>query len=261
MKKTILFHDASNTVAKNINNLIIQDIYNKANVIRHKTHGQLFAIYQKAKPQIVFLTASEYTQETHNFILDHVGDCQIYLIIDIDVNNADLMTFWDKTPIKRIVNKEISQQLSNSSIAFGKMYNPNMFFDQKLQRNNKIAVILSNNTKDNESVYDITYPNKVEDKSIIVLNNAEFESPVNLGIFNGADFAMILNTFDALIDISGDFALEAQACNIKYYNIDNQTPKQAIENKAFKNLDANLSDCTYEKFVEEKLLPDIRNII
>ena len=257
MKKTILLHDASNQTSKNINKSIMDLTHESHNIILNTVHGNLFNIYQQHKPSYIFLNASEYTQEFQDFLMDHAGDTSIFLFIENNIDNTSLIEFWNSRPVKIIANVQYKNLYNNCVAVYDKMYNEQIFNNKKLNRNDKIAVMLSADNSKNNTIQEILYPNNF-DRKVVVFNNPEFQSPVNLGILNASDLSIVLNSFDGLIDIDQQLYLEAQACNIKYYDIQTVNPKEAIINNNFKTLNANLNDYTYLKFTTEQILPNIK---
>ena len=261
MKKTILLHDSQNIISKNINRLIIELTHQSHNVIMNTVHGNLFNIYQREKPEYIFLSASEYTQEFQDFLTDHSNDTNIFLFIDNDdhVQNKQLSEFWSsRSSMKIIANKNCQNKYTNCIAEYDDMYDENIFYDRKLQRNDRIAVILSNDNNKNDILQEILYPN-VFDHKLVVFNNPDFKSPVNLGILNSSDLSIVLNIYGAVLDMDQKLYLQAQACKTKYYDISNIQVKEAILNQNFKISNLDLNNHTYLKFVTEKILPHIRN--
>ena len=257
MKTTVLLHDAKNSMSKNINQEILSCIENDCDIILDPVHSNLFNIYQQIKPRYILLNASEYTQEFQDFLMDHANDTNIFLFIDTYIDNQQLIDFWNTRPIQIFVNKSYKNQYNKYVSDYDKLYNHNIFYDKQLKRNNKIAVILSQNNVQNEKIENILYPNSINHK-VVVFNNPNFKSLVNLGILNEMDLSDIFNTFESVIDLDKSLYLEAQACGIKYYDITNTEPKEAIIDNKFQALDLNLKDFTYSKFVKEKIIPNIR---
>lgn len=257
MKKIILLHDASSQTSKNINKSIIDSTYESYDTIHNNIHGNLFNIYQQYRPAYVFLNASEYTQEFQDFLMEHSSDTNIFLWIENNIDNQQLIEFWNSRQIKIISSTEYKHFYTNCIATYNKMYNEAIFNNQELDRNNKIAVMLSADNTKNSIIQEILYPNNFG-RRVVVFNNPEFQSPVNLGILNALDLSVVLNSFDAFIDIDQQLYLEAQACRIKYYDIETMNPKEAILNNKFKTLDANLEDYTYIKFTKEQILPHIK---
>ena len=102
---------------------------------------------------------------------------------------------------------------------------------------------------------EIIYPNNKHDHKVVVVNNPEYDSPVNVGVFNYYDLAFILKTFDKVIDIDKIFQLESQACGIKYLDIGNEDILDTINNNKYSQDIDNLSEHTYNHFVKEEFLP------
>lgn len=256
MNKIVLLHDGQNNVIKGINKYLIKEISERPEdrIIFNRTHGSLFAIYQKHKPNVVFLQASEYSQETQDFISDHHKSTNINLLVDIQIDNDNLNNFLNNTNVNIIKNKFVQTNYLNTIAVYDRLYDDEIFFDKRQKRNNKTLAILSRDNSRNDILTEFLYPNA--DYQILAMNNPSFRSPVNVGLFNYVDLGEILNTFDKLIDIDDLFVSEAQACNINSYEFSNnrESLKQALENSIFKQKQEDISSSTYKSFVTKELI-------
>lgn len=256
MKSTIALHDAQIDLAKGINKFLIQKLSDTpdTNIIFDKLHGKLFGIYQKHQFSTLIWHMSEYTQELHDFIRDYSDIVKIYLVIDQDID-IKLAESINATNTNILLKNKTNNIFGRTACVFDNLYDHSIFYDMELHRNNKTVVLLSrNNDKNIQLLYENIYPQT--NKPIVVVNNPEFESPVNLGIFNYPDLANILNIFEGVIDLDQNYLLESQASNIKYYDIsNNRSIVDAIDNNVTMEKISHIEQYTYEYFVEKYLLP------
>lgn len=252
--KKILLHNGNNNIVKAINKFLVKNLdSDKTNILFNSWHGQLFNVYQKHKPDIMLWPSSEYTQEFHDFVTDHHTDIKIFLIVDVPITQPEVNLFINNTSVKIIKNKNYTFSYINTVAEYGSLYDHEIFMDQQLQRNNKIIAILSsNNEKNHQLLDDVIYPNQYP---VVVVNNPEFKSVVNLGVINYNDLAFIMNTYTQIIDIDNLFALEASACNIQNIDISDKNVANAIDNKIIKTPIANLDAHTYDRFVTQHIIP------
>ena len=237
------------------------------NILAHKpdewaveiqpVHKNLFALYQNVRPDIVFLPVAEYTQEFHDFINEYHQNTSIFLLIDRPVNHGELCRFWKNTNTKMIVDSQHAQQyIDYRHLLFDRLYDHEVFNNQKRPRNDKIAVILSSGSSANEFLHDWLYPQNTQ-SNLVLFNNPEFKHPQNIGIFNGPDLNVLLNTFAGLIDIDNQFGLEAKACDIP--NIDHgriEHINNITEYPLKETYDSvNLTEASYQYFVQNHLIP------
>jgi len=256
MKKTLILNDGSNNCCKSINRHIINELKESHDIVFNKCHGKLFHIQQKLNPKLTLWSASEYTQEFHDYIVDYHQNVEILLIADIAINNPQLVDFLNQTNVKIIQSSRHQCGLKNIIFQYDYLYEDSIFYNTNQNRNGKIVALLSYDNDINQKLNEITYPNNIDHK-IIALGNPEFKSPINLGIFNSPDLAFILNRFSAAIDLSGQYRLECQACDISYFQTDNLT--DSIQNNLFVEKLPDLQSLTYKNFVNNQLLPHIRS--
>ena len=258
-KKHILIHDSNNNAIKGINKYIISNVNEDYSIIFSKFHGKLLSTIQKYKPAIAMLSSSEYTQEFHDFISEYHTQIKIFLIIYSPINNEQLNNFLDNTNVQIIKNTISSHNYKKTIAEYNNLYDDKLFYDHKLERNNKIVALLSLDNQKNSVLEKITYPNKKY--RIVALNNPNFKSPINLGLCNYSDLSYIFNTYDKVIDIDQRFRLEAQASNIPYLSFD--LTEESIVNNIENNITVpcveNIETYTYDFFVKQTLLPHLRN--
>jgi len=257
----IASHDGVNNVIKAINKYLIKNISTEkdTHLLFTSLHGKLFAMYDQHKPDFLLWPVSEYTQELQDFITEYNSNIKIVLIVDVVIPQEELNTFLNsRNNVAMIVSNDIATKYRNTILNYGRMYDDEVYHASELERNDKIVALLStDNDKNHRMLDEIIYPNNKHDHKIVVLNNPEFESPVNLGIFNYHDLSIILKTFKGVLDIDKTFQLEAQVCGIKYFDIDDGNILDAIDNdRCCANID-DISNHTYSHFVQHDLLPHL----
>ena len=259
---TIASHDGVNNIVKAINKYLIRSLSQDKNsqMIFASLHGKLFSMYNQHKPNYLIWPVSEYTQELQDFITEYPVGIKIILIVDVAIPQDELNAFLNsRNNIAIVLNSNISTEYRNTISKYGRMYDDEVYHASELDRNDKIVTLLStDNDKNHRMLDEIIYPNNEHDHKIIVLNNPEFQSPVNLGIFNYNDLAFILQTFSGVVDIDRTFELESQVCGIKYFNIEDGNILDAINNNKCHTPIENIAQHTYKNFVEQKLLPQLR---
>ena len=258
MKKTIVLNDGINSCCKSINKYIIENLKEECDIIFSKCHGKIFHIQQTHKPKLALWSASEYTQEFHDYISEYHSDITILLIVDIVVNNSQVVDFLNKTNVKIIQDSRCESGFQNIIAKYDNLYEDSVFVNTNENRNDKILAILSGEDSANEKLKAFLYPNN-QNKKIVAVGNPRFDSLVNLGIFNSPDLAFILNRFQSVLDLSGKYRLESQACNIPYLDV-SDIGKSIEDNVVLPEI-ANLPELTYKNFVSNHLLQYIRSKI
>ena len=255
MKKTILLNDCRNDASKSINKYLIENLSQDYDIAFNQLHNRLFHTQQTIKGNALFWAASEYTQEFHDYVVEYQNDVAIFLLVDVYIQQKELIDFLNNSNIKLISNKNIDNKFTSCFAEYGDLYEDSIFYNMQKERNDKTIAILSHdNDKNNQILNPITYP--VSDHKVIALGNPEYDSPINLGIFNSPDLSQIFNTFLQVIDLSGRYRLQAQACNIPYIDIETQID---ISNPQLNAEIDNLETCTYKHFVNNNIIPFIRN--
>lgn len=249
--KKILLHNANNNVIRGINKFIAQVIdVDKYNILFNSWHGKLLEVYQKYKPEYVLWPASEYSQEFQDFVQEYSKQTKIFLIVDVEIPHDNLNNFLNQSNVKIIIDSKIKTEYRNTIIKYTNPYDTELFFDQKKDRNGKTAVILSlHNTKNKEMLDNILYPNDKHD--IVVFNNAEFESPVNLGLTNYNDIAEIMAVYSKVVDLDNIFEVEASACNIDYVDLTSSNVDEALTKNLLKVKIADLPKYSLESLAKD----------
>lgn len=257
MKQTILLHDAQSNCSKGMNKFLIEGINAMSNteVLFSKFHGKLFGTYQKYKFSSLVWHVSEYTQELHDFIRDYDNSVKIYLVVDGSLD-SEFISHINKTNINVVLKNNIENNYAKVVCTFDNLYDDTIFFDANLVRNNKIVVLLSkNNQKNTELLSDIIYPKT--NRPIVLMNNPEYQSEVNIGVFNYPDLADILNTYSGVVDLDQNYVLESQATGIDHYDTVNNSIVDAIDNSRLTEKITNIENKTYKYFIEKYLIPHI----
>lgn len=256
--KKILLHNGNNNIIKAINKFLVKNLdTDKTQILFNSWHNQLCAVYQTYSPDIVFWCASEYSQEFQDFVTEYHNKVKIFLIVDVEIAQNELNNFINNIDnIKIIKNAKFLTHYRNTIAEYQDLYDHEIFFNKQLQRNGKCIVILSPDNERNHKLLDnILYPNNQH--PVVVVNNSEFDSVVNLGLINYNDLAFIMNTYSSIIDLDNLFTLEASACNIDLIDISNNNINEALNNHSVKPKVLDLQNHTYEVFVQQNILPHI----
>jgi hypothetical protein len=257
MKKTLLVHHTPhNPNYRYLCQSLLQHGGDVLETTVQPLHQNLFELFYKLKSNIVFLPAAEYTQEFHDFITEYHKQTQVVLLIDREIEQKELRQFWKDTKVKLIVDHKYASSYDNeSALIYNRLYNSDLFFNRNLLRNNKVAVILSEDTEKNHRILDKwLYPTNPQSQ-LVLFNNPSFRHSQNIGIFNAADLGIMLNTFSYLLDLDSLFETEAAVCEITNVDVekiqDINTPDTYPVRQS--SLD-DLTQCSYASFVKNKLL-------
>jgi hypothetical protein len=254
-KNTIVINDSPTNDAKSINKYLLESLSTDYDIVFNSLHGRLFHIHQTMKPKLLIWSASQYTQEFHDYITEHQNDTCIILLIDIAINQKDLVDFIKNSNVTIILNTQTQVQIDNIA-QYARLYEDDLFFSTSQERNDKTLVLLSKENENNQKINELCYPNT--NHKIVAVGNPEFDSPINLGIYNLPDLAFMLNKFKNVIDIEGNNILPAQACEVPCIDT-NGDLKQNFKNNVFIQPVDNLKELTYKYFVNQNILPFIRN--
>lgn len=259
MKSKILLHHTNHNTYRTIVKTLVQQHSDDLEIVLQIVHKNLFHYFNQNKPDIVFLPVAEYTQEFHDFIQEHRGDTRIALLIDRNIDNDQLVKFWKDVGLSLIVSQDLSAGFgSHKHIVCPRLYDSDIFSNMFIERNNKIAVILSSDQSKNDRILSAwLYPQNSLSR-LVLFNNPEFKHPQNIGIFNNSDLNMILNSFSYLIDIDNQYALEANVCGIQNLDADNIKDINNTNTcplKPFSLSEEELSQLTYRSFVRNNLIP------
>lgn len=252
MKKILIHHSTENEYTSLVHNLY--EHKNILNIMLVNIHGNLFEIFHKLKPDVVMLPLTDYSQEIQDFISEYSRSVKIILMANAKIDNLSVLNFWNDNSVWLIGKKDnvISEVAPNKSLLYDKLYNSKIYGHLNQKRNDKIAVMLSDNDDENmEFLINILYP-KTKEK-LCLFNSATFKHPQNLGYLSPTDTNLILNSFSKLIDISRTYDIEAQVCEIDNIqlsdhlldNIHNNTTKTKIEN---------IDNLSYSYFITNNLL-------
>lgn len=252
--KTILIHHSNEQEY----NSIVHNLYDHQHslqIMLHNVNRHLFDIYNKYKPDIVMFPASDYSQEMHDFISEYSRNVKIIVIVNLKLDNPDLLKFLDDHSVWLIGQKNniIAEKTPGRSLVYDSLYNDKIYsyFNHKI-RNNKIAVILSDNDDNNiKFLVDILYP-KTKEK-LCLFNSHTFKHPQNVGYLSPSDTNLVLNTFSKLIDITNSYSIEAQICKIENIELSDNLLGN-INNSIIKPNIENTDTLSYSYFITNQLL-------
>lgn len=195
-----------------------------ADVKLFNCHNQIYDLFFAIKPKHILLQLEEYTQEIHTFIHDASvpSDTSIFISIDDAAchNDKYLSVLQQiRTPRVKFILPELLADIvrqntnldQNQLIPYANVVNTDIFFQiPQTKRNNKILCILDMDKQKFDIIKPYLYPNT--NKPIIMINNPELSYDQNVGLAFDADMNIILNTFGAVIDLSGSYAAEISVC-------------------------------------------------
>lgn len=253
--KKILIHNGGNRQYRSIvryMNSVVSTTYQTQSA---NLHNNIFDTTYIYKPNILLFPFAEYTQEIHNFVEVNHNNIMIVLYMDIEVSDSRLLSYLQNTNCHYIV-KNNSVNLNKNMISFDYLYDDSVYkIIPEIERNNKIAIGLSNNNEINQKILtQFLYPNLCQ-YELVLFNNPEFKHPQNIGIYNEPDLNYVLNSFSCFVDLDEDFALEAAATKIPWIG----TKENFIEDIATTKLENNkfyqYDEYKASSFISEKMLP------
>jgi len=253
-KTKIAIHDSSSNDSKAINRQLLENLSEDYDIVFSKLHGRLFHLHQTMKPKLLLWSSSEYTQEFHDYIVEHQKDTCIILLVDYPIDQSDLVNFLQQSNVNIVLNKRTETNVKTIA-EYDTLYEDSIFFDTGSDRLDKTLVLLSPDNKDNEIIKEICYPNT--NHKIVAVGNPEFDSPINLGIYNLPDLAFMFNRFKSVIDVTGNAVLPAQACSAPC--IDTTNLKNNFTNNVYIQPIDNINELTFKYFAEKNIIPFIRN--
>ena len=256
MQKTkILAHVADeNSYRAFLRNLYINN--ENLDLLGTSVHSNLFEIYQQNKPDVVILPIHEYTQEFNDFIVEHSRSTRIVLFFNLKIDNKELVSFWDTNKVLCCAQSDqLTRQPSDQSLFHGQLYDSQTYVYSVKSRNDKIAVLLSeDDIKNNTIIGPLLYP--LSNMKLVLFNSATYSSAQNVGFLNPPDLCEVLNSYSCLIDIDDKYAIEARVCNIDNIDI-NGAIADNIVSKKIKSLNINIEECSYDYYIKNTFLPKI----
>lgn len=227
-------------------------------------HQRLMDICHKIKPNVVFLPASEYTQEFNDFIVDNHTKTKIVIVLNVMIpeDKQEIIRFWQKCNVLIIGSHTICQNITNeldNNLIFDRLYDSYVYKkDNHIQKTKKVAVLLSNNSVINDELRSCLYPNVIN-KKIVLFNNPKFIHIQNLGLLSEADLSLIMNSYEAIVDLDNRYELEAQVCGIP--NIETTgNLKENIESQKTKSTKYNeIDNLSYDYYITNILSSRLRN--
>jgi hypothetical protein len=253
-----LTHISSNTEYQSFIRALHNNCSDSLQLMSVVTHGNLFEIYHQTKFDYILLPIHEYTQEFHDFITEYHKHTKIILFVNNYVDTKDIFKFWTQLGLvtvgKEFYFKDIIED-DTLSIRYHKLYDDFIFKPTNVTRNDKTAVMLSSDNKNNSVLLDsVLYPSSLE--KLVLFNSNTYNHPQNVGLLNLADANLVLNTYKYLIDIDDNFTTEAQICNIPSLSTDGNIIEN-INQKNTKPLLSNVDQLSYNYFVKHSLIPKI----
>ena len=225
-------------------------------------YGRLFDYYARHKPDALFMSILDYTQEVHDFINEHQTDCKIFMMFDKDLGpeNDQLWDFLTASQLKLIVNtKIVKRQVPPVFLTHDNKYDDTCFKNTESERNGKIALMSNGDPEVNEKkIIPVLYPNTKH--KINVFNDSSIVHSQNLGMLEPRSLNTVLNEYSYFIDLTDDLALEAQACGIKNLDV-SEGIQQAIESEKVTPEIPLLDKRTFEYFTQHEVVPYIRKNI
>jgi len=230
---------------------LLQELSKHAQLSSGVLHNSIFDTYHKYKPDMVLLPIYEYTQEFHEFVDKFKNETSIVIFLG-DIVHNDLIEYCKHNNIKTIRQGEFNDP---HIVGYKNLYDSNIFINMMAEKNNKILVILSDDNSINQkNLKDVLYP--ATKLPIVAINNLEFHHPQNIGVANSADMAILFNKFGHLVDLSGLYRVEAEACGIDSIVVDENILSN-IENKVLVDKESSLDQYEIKNFVTKQLLPFI----
>lgn len=251
--KKILLHLSNENEYKAFTKALVKNNH-ELQIMGSVVHGTLFDISHKSKPDIVILPTNEYTQEFHDYITEYHKSQKIILFTNNTVVNTNIINFWNQTKTTIVAKKTLyPEQQPNYWISYDHLYDSDIYYNMNILRNNKIAVLLSDNDEKNHILLDKhLYPSSNE--KLVLFNSTTFQHPQNVGLLRPEDACQILNTYNALLDMDDKFIIEARVCGISNLSLDGDIAKNITE-KILKPTIDNLTDKSYTDFVAKSFLP------
>lgn len=221
--------------------------------------GRLFDYYAREKPDGLFMSILDYTQEVHDFIGEYQDACKIYLLMDKDLgkDNDDLWGFLCQSMVKVIVNTSVVRRDTPSSfLTYDNKYDETCFINTNQKRNDKIA-IMSNGEPEciDRLKKEILYP--ATKLKVNVFNDVSLHSSQNLGMLDPRSLNAVMNEYGSFLDLTDSLALESQACGIKYLDHTGDW-KESIEKQKTMPEITHLDKRTFTYFTEHEIIPYIR---
>ena len=222
-------------------------------------HGRLFDYYAREKPDGLFMSILDYTQEIHDFITEHQDSCKIYILMDKDLgkDNDDLWGFLSQSMVKLIVNSNVVRRdIPSNFLTYENKYDDTCFKNTNQKRNSKTAIMSNGEPESLDRLkQEILYP--VTKLKVNVFNDVSLHSPQNLGMLDPRSLNMVMNEYSCFLDLTDSLALEAQSCGIKYLD-STENWKEAIEQEKTKPEVTQLDKRTFSYFTQYEIIPYIR---
>lgn len=232
---------------------LLQNLASKTQVLSGSLHESIFDNYSKFQPEFVILPIQEYTQEFHEFVDTYKTQTNVIIFAGSLTDNM-LVKYCDENNIRTICQNKSSE----NTLTYNYLYDSSAYRNLNFTRENKILTILSNNNEYNHKMLDdILYPKTMY--NLVLVNNAEFKHPQNIGSAQFNDLAMLLNHYEYVIDLSNMFYAESSACGIKTIKVDDNLQSNIKDGVLYTEIQ-NVEEYSIDHFVNDKLLTLIHNI-
>lgn len=231
---------------------ILNSLLSVGNTTLANIHNQLFDFVHINNIDNVILPIHEYSQEFHYFVQNNATQRNIILYFG-HADHEDLRKYCIENKIFMI--KHTDDVLEAPFVSYRKIYDNTVFKPiNNITRNDKILIILSQDNEKNKQLLDgALYPDS--DLPVCLINNPEYQHVQNIGVAYQSDLAVILNSFEYLIDIDGSFTLEAQACGIKNLKLLETGVRDTLNQKPVLEAVSDLEEFASDTFIKHKLLP------
>lgn len=221
--------------------------------------GRLFDYYAREKPDGLFMSILDYTQEVHDFIGEYQDSCKIYILMDKDLgkDNDDLWGFLSQSMAKLIVNTSVVRRdIPSSFLTYDNKYDETCFKNTNQKRNGKTAIMSNGEPECLERLkQEILYP--VTKLKTNVFNDASLHNPQNLGMLDPRSLNIVLNEYSSFLDLTDSLALESQACGIKYLDSTGNWKESIEQEKTIPEI-THLDKRTFTYFTQHEIIPYIR---
>lgn len=243
--KTILTHACDHRVYLPV----LHELSNNNILVAGSLHESIFDLYHRHKPDLVILPIYEYTNEFHEFV-DTFKDKTDIILFCGEVKHNELYQYCDNNNIKRIIQSDSDD--SNLVLSYKYLYDPNIFKNMNSTRVDKILTVLSSDNNYNHHILDqLLYPNP--GYPIVLINNQDFNHPQNIGTAGTSDMSILMNKYSYLLDLSGLFYIESQACGINNIIVDDKVSAN-INNRICYQQEKDIETYSIQNFVNNKLL-------
>lgn len=199
-----------NHLDKFINNILNVKI-SGLKFIAANTHNQLYAIYEKIKPDCFLFNMSQITQEATQFIVEY--NSKIKFFIYHDVLNKEFISAFKKSctniipdDLPTLINTQVFKKTNTT-----------------IDKQNIISCFLDGEKKLQDKLKIFLYPQSIN-SNIRMYNNPYIKHPQNIGMINEHEKAFILNNSQYYLAVNDRYVNEAL-----YLGCQVLTPEELID--------------------------------